>query len=161
MLSLGPSKHIGSHRCLLRLKRLDANRPRRPRQSTKDFIFGNPACATMDENSPITGIGALARKVALEQAINLSDSQAHEIWHALQLIDTNEWLKGRPVAVVQLAMDFHAFPSTWKVIADKGTRAEGVGARGGCDRSGVCATAAIARGDGGSCRRRTSPCVAR
>jgi len=73
----------------------------------------------MDENSPITDIGALARKVALEQAVNLSDSQAHEIWHALQLIDTNESLKGRPVAVVQLAMDFHAFPTTWRVIADK------------------------------------------
>jgi hypothetical protein len=73
----------------------------------------------MDQTPQVTGIRALARKVALEQATKLSDSQAYEIWHALQLIVNNESLEGRPVAVVQLAMDFHAFPVTWKVIADK------------------------------------------
>jgi hypothetical protein len=73
----------------------------------------------MDQNTQVTGIRALARKVALEQATKLSDSQAHEIWHALQLIVNNESLQGRPVVVVQLALDFHAFPASWKVIADK------------------------------------------
>jgi hypothetical protein len=73
----------------------------------------------MDQNSPVTGNRALARKVALEQATKLSDSQAYEIWCAMQLIVNNKSLEGRPVAVVQMAMDFYAFRVTWKVIADK------------------------------------------
>ena len=73
----------------------------------------------MNQNPPVTGIRALARKVALAKAIKLSGSQAHEIWRALQLLVSNESLEGRPAAVVQLAMDFNPFPVTWKVIADK------------------------------------------
>jgi hypothetical protein len=73
----------------------------------------------MDQTAQVTGIRALARKVALVRATKLSDAQAYEIWHALQLIVNNESLKGQPVAVAQLAMDFHAFRITWKVIADK------------------------------------------
>ena len=73
----------------------------------------------MDQNSQVTGIWALAKKVALKKAIKLSGLQAYEIWRALQLLVSNESLDGRPATVVQLAMDFNQFPVTWKVIADK------------------------------------------
>ena len=70
------------------------------------------------ESSSISFL-AFVRKVALEKAIELTTLQAHEIWHALRRIENNESLEGGPVAVVQMAMDFHAIPVTWKVIADK------------------------------------------
>jgi hypothetical protein len=56
---------------------------------------------------------------ALEKAVKLSRAQAHEVWHALQLLVSHESLVGRPAAVVELAMEFNPFPATWKVIADK------------------------------------------
>ena len=73
----------------------------------------------MDQNPPVTGLRALARKVALERAVQLSGPQAHEIWRAMRLIATNESLEGRPGAVVQLAMDLNHFPDAWKVVAEK------------------------------------------
>ena len=56
---------------------------------------------------------------ALEKAVKLSRAQAHEVWHALQLLVSHESLVGRPAAVIELAMEFNPFPITWKVIADK------------------------------------------
>ena len=56
---------------------------------------------------------------ALEKAVKLSRAQAHEVWHALQLLVSHESLDGRPAAVVELAMEFNPLPVTWKVIADK------------------------------------------
>ena len=73
----------------------------------------------MDQNPPVTGLRALARKVALEKAIKLSAPQAHEIWCVMHLVSTGESLKGLPGAAVQLAMDFNQFPDAWKVIEEK------------------------------------------
>ena len=73
----------------------------------------------MDQNSPVTGLRALARKVALERAIKLSGPQAHEIWRAMRLLAINRSVEGLPGAVAQLAMDFNQFPVAWKVIAKK------------------------------------------
>jgi hypothetical protein len=56
---------------------------------------------------------------ALEKAVKLSRAQAHEVWQALQLLVSHERLIGRPAAVIELAMEFNPFPTTWKVIADK------------------------------------------
>jgi hypothetical protein len=59
------------------------------------------------------------RKVALENAIELSAAQAHEIWRAMQLVATGESLKGLPGAVIQLGMYFNQIPDAGKVIEEK------------------------------------------
>jgi hypothetical protein len=61
----------------------------------------------------------LVRKIALEEAIELSGSQAYEIWRTMQLIATNGSLQGLPDPVVQLAMDLNHFLNAWKVVAEK------------------------------------------
>jgi hypothetical protein len=73
----------------------------------------------MNQNPPVLGIRALARKVALEKAIKLSGPQAYEIWCAMPVVATNGSLKGLPAAVGQLAIDFNQFPAAWRVIEDK------------------------------------------
>ena len=66
-------------------------------------------------------------EVALEKAMKLSRPQAHEVWHALQLLVSNESLQGQSAAVVLLAMEFNPFPVTWRVIADKALEHEHFG----------------------------------
>ena len=66
-------------------------------------------------------------EVALEKAMKLSRSQAHEVWHALQLVVSNESLQGQSAAVLLLAMEFNPFPVTWRVIADKALEHEHFG----------------------------------
>ena len=73
----------------------------------------------MNQNPPVTGIRALARKRALEKVLELSGPQAHEIWRAMQLIATNGSLEGLPGTVVELAMDLNHFLEAWKVVAEK------------------------------------------
>jgi hypothetical protein len=66
-------------------------------------------------------------EVTLEKAMKLSRSQAHEVWHALQLLVSNESLQGQSAAVVLLANEFNPFPVTWRVIADKALEHEHFG----------------------------------
>jgi hypothetical protein len=73
----------------------------------------------MDQNPPVTDLRALARRVALEKVVELSASEAHEIWRTMQLIATNGSLEKLPAPVVQLAMDLNHFLSAWKVITEK------------------------------------------
>ena len=73
----------------------------------------------MDENPPVTGLRALARKLALEKAMELSGPQAHELWCAMQIIATNKSLEGLPRSAVELAMDFDHFPVARKVVEEK------------------------------------------
>src|SRR5678815_1325046 len=44
---------------------------------------------TMDQNPPVNDPRPVTRENALEKVLALSVSQAHEIWHAMQLIATN------------------------------------------------------------------------
>jgi len=71
------------------------------------------------QNPPVRNLRALARKVALKKAMDLSDQRAYEIWCAIKLSGTKESLEGLPGDIVQLAMDFSHFPAAWKVIANK------------------------------------------
>jgi len=73
----------------------------------------------MDQNPSITDLGPLTREIALAKVAELSASQAHEIWHAMQLITINGSLEGVPSAVVQLAKELNHFLNAWKVIAEK------------------------------------------
>jgi hypothetical protein len=58
-------------------------------------------------------------EIALEKAMKLPRSEAHEIWRVLQLLVSNESLVGQSAQVVLLAMEFNPFPVTWKVLAEK------------------------------------------
>ena len=73
----------------------------------------------MDQNPSVLGVGALARKAALEKVLELSGPQAHEIWRAMQLIATNGSLNGLPGTVVELARDLNHFLEAWKVVAER------------------------------------------
>jgi hypothetical protein len=73
----------------------------------------------MNQIPPATGIRALAMKVALQKATELSGPQAYEIWCAMPLVATNGSLKELPAAVVHLAMNFNLFSAAWKVLEDK------------------------------------------
>jgi|KBSSwiStaDraftv2_1062776.scaffolds.fasta_scaffold843004_3 hypothetical protein len=73
----------------------------------------------MDQNPPVNDPGPVTRENALEKVLALSVSQAHEIWHAMQLIATNGSLEGLPRPVVQVAMELNDFLNAWKVVAEK------------------------------------------
>ena len=73
----------------------------------------------MDQNHPIADLRPLAKEIALAKVAGLSAAQAHEIWHAMQLIAINESLQGLPGPVVQLAMELNHFLNAWKVVAEK------------------------------------------
>ena len=73
----------------------------------------------MDQNPPVNDPRPVARENALEKVLALSVSQAHEIWHAMQLIATNGSLEGLPRPVVQVAMELNDFLNAWKVVAEK------------------------------------------
>ena len=73
----------------------------------------------MDQNHPIADLRPLAKEIALANVAGLSAAQAHEIWHAMQLIAINESLQGLPGPVVQLAMELNHFLNAWKVVAEK------------------------------------------
>ena len=48
----------------------------------------------MDQNLPVNESAQVTRENALEKVQALSVSQAHEIWHAMQLIAANGSLEG-------------------------------------------------------------------
>jgi hypothetical protein len=73
----------------------------------------------MDQNPPVTDLRPLTREIALAKVLELSASQAHEIWCAMQLIAINGSLERLPGPVVQLAMDLNHFLNAWKVVAEK------------------------------------------
>ena len=73
----------------------------------------------MDQNPPVTDLRPLTREIALAKVLELSASQAHEIWCAMQLIAINGSLEGLPGPIVQLAMDLNHFLNAWKVVAEK------------------------------------------
>ena len=73
----------------------------------------------MDQNHPVADLRPLAKEIALVNVAGLSAAQAHEIWHAMQLIAINESLQGLPGSVVQLAMELNHFLNAWKVVAEK------------------------------------------
>ncbi len=73
----------------------------------------------MDQNLPVNESTPVTRENALEKVLALSVSQAHEIWHAMQLIATNGSLEGLPRPVVQVAMELNDFLNAWKVVAEK------------------------------------------
>ena len=73
----------------------------------------------MDQNPPVTDLRPLTREIALAKVFELSASQAHEIWYAMQLIAINGSLEGLPGPIVQLAMDLNHFLNAWKVVAEK------------------------------------------
>jgi hypothetical protein len=73
----------------------------------------------MDQNPPVNDPRPVTRENALEKVLALSVSQAHEIWHAMQLIATNGSLEGLPRPVVQVAMELNDFLNAWKVVAEK------------------------------------------
>ena len=70
----------------------------------------------MDQNPPITDLTAGARNFT---ALELSDSQAYEIWRAMQIIAANGSLKGLPDQVIHLAMELNHFLNAWKVVTEK------------------------------------------
>ena len=73
----------------------------------------------MDQNPPVNDPRPVTRENALEKVLALSVSQAHEIWHAMQLIAANGSLEGLPRPVVQIAMELNYFLNAWKVVAEK------------------------------------------
>ena len=73
----------------------------------------------MDQNLPVNESAPVTRENALEKVLALSVYQAHEIWHAMQLITANESLEGLPRPVVQIAMELNDFLNAWKVVAEK------------------------------------------
>jgi hypothetical protein len=73
----------------------------------------------MDQNPPITDLRPLTREIALAKVLELSASQAHEIWCAMQLIAINGSIEGLPGPVAQLAMDLNHFLNAWKVVSEK------------------------------------------
>ena len=77
----------------------------------------------MNQNPAITDPGAWAKKFT---ASELSDSQAYEIWRAMQLIAANGSLKGLPDSVVRLAMEMNHFLNAWKVVTEKALIHEGL-----------------------------------
>jgi len=70
----------------------------------------------MDQNLPITDLRALTRNVT---ASELSGSQAHEIWRAMQLIAKNGSLKGLPDSIIHRAMELNHFLNVWKIVTEK------------------------------------------
>ena len=78
----------------------------------------------MDHNPSVFDLRALVRKVALEQAIELSGPRAHELWRVMQLVTAGKSLNGLPGAVLRFAMDFKNIPDAWKVIEEKALRYE-------------------------------------
>ena len=73
----------------------------------------------MNQNLPVNESAPVTRENALEKVLALSVSQAHEIWHAMQLITANGSLEGLPRPVVQIAMELNYFLNAWKVVAEK------------------------------------------
>ena len=73
----------------------------------------------MNQKPPVTDFRPLTREIALAKVVELSASQAHEIWCAMQLIAINGSLERLPAPVVQLAMDLNHFLNAWKFVAEK------------------------------------------
>ena len=73
----------------------------------------------MDQNRLVTDLTPLTREIALAKVLELSASQAHEIWRAMQFIATNGSVERLPGPIVQLAMDLNNFLNVWKVISEK------------------------------------------
>ena len=68
----------------------------------------------------VTGLRGLARERALQKANALSGQQAHEIWTAMQILESNSRGKELHGYAVEMAINLKLFREALKVVAFKG-----------------------------------------